>query len=58
MVRDLTGRVVAGYKPAHEALHLNMDLSSVPAGSYTVEVLWNAGNGAGRVERSTLLVRP
>jgi hypothetical protein len=58
MVRDLTGRVVAGYNPAHEALHLNMDLSSVPAGLYTVEVHWNPGNGLSRVERSILVVRP
>jgi DNA/RNA endonuclease YhcR with UshA esterase domain len=58
MVRDLTGRVVAGYNPAQEALHLNMDLSSVPAGSYTVEVHWNPGNGLSRVERSILVVRP
>jgi hypothetical protein len=35
-----------------------MDLQAVPAGTYSVELLWNAGEGIVRVERSNLVVRP
>jgi hypothetical protein len=35
-----------------------MDLQAVPAGTYSVELLWNAGVGIARIERSTLVVQP
>jgi len=58
LVRDLTGRVVTMVSPVQGTQTLRMDLQAVPAGTYSVEVLWNAGEGIARVERSTLVVRP
>ncbi|MBM3936439.1 MAG: T9SS type A sorting domain-containing protein, partial [Sphingomonadales bacterium] len=58
IVRDLAGRVVTMVSPVQGTQTLRMDLNAVPAGSYSVELLWNAGEGIARVERSTLVVRP
>jgi len=58
LVRDLTGRVVTVVSPVHGTQTLRMDLQAVPAGTYSVELLWNAAEGIARIERSTLVVRP
>ncbi|MFM8317644.1 MAG: hypothetical protein ACKOAV_04635, partial [Bacteroidota bacterium] len=58
LVRDLTGRVVTVVSPVQGTQTLRMDLQAVPAGTYSVELLWNAAEGIARIERSTLVVRP
>jgi DNA/RNA endonuclease YhcR with UshA esterase domain len=58
LVRDLTGRVVTVVSPVQGTQTLRMDLQAVPAGTYSVELLWNGAEGITRVERSNLVVRP
>ena len=58
LVRDLTGRVVTVVSPVQGTQTLRVDLQAVPAGTYSVELLWNGAEGIVRVERSNLVVRP
>jgi len=54
----LTGRVVTVVSPVQGTQTLRVDLQAVPAGTYSVELLWNGAEGIVRVERSNLVVRP
>jgi 2',3'-cyclic-nucleotide 2'-phosphodiesterase (5'-nucleotidase family)/DNA/RNA endonuclease YhcR with UshA esterase domain len=58
IVRDYTGRVVASMLPTQGSTQASLDLGQIPAGAYTVEMVWTGSNGAEHSERANLVVRP
>ncbi|MFZ4631299.1 MAG: T9SS type A sorting domain-containing protein, partial [Bacteroidia bacterium] len=58
IVRDYTGRVVASMLPTQGSTQATLELGQIPAGAYTVEMVWTGSNGAEQRERANLVVRP
>jgi len=58
IVRDYTGRVVASMLPTQGSTQASLDLGQIPAGAYTVEMVWTGSNGVEQRERANLVVRP
>jgi hypothetical protein len=58
IVRDYTGRVVASMLPTQGSTQASLDLGQIPAGAYTVEMVWTGTNGQIQRERTTLVVQP
>ena len=58
IVRDYTGRVVASMLPTQGSTQATLELGTIPAGAYTVEMVWTGFNGQVQRERTTLVVQP
>jgi len=58
IIRDYTGRVVASMLPTQGSTQASLELGQIPAGAYTVEMVWTGFNGQVQRERTTLVVQP
>ena len=58
IIRDYTGRVIASMLPTQGSTQASLELGIIPAGAYTVEMVWTGSNGAEQRQRANLVVRP